>query len=645
MKMKTFKNYKYSLLLLTALGLGACSKDFLDQQPTNVISPDQAYSSLEGVNGIAANLYSRVRYEQDFSRDNESYDISRIDELYNNSAYSFGQDPLGNGYRQHYDFGLIREINLHLQGLNNVGNAITPVQQKYFIAEARFIRAMVYFQMVSRMGGIPIITEVYDYTSQPAVYAKPRDKESDVYDFIANEIDEIAEDLNFSISGNYTKNRGSKGAALALKCRAMLYAGSIAKNDAKSRSKNIYLPSGAVGIPENMANGYFQKCLDAFEEIKAMGYTLYQANTNLSENFSNAFQRKGSENKELIFIKDYDGVTILNTFTQRAIPRSQRTVNNSGSQVNPTLNLAESFEDVATRLNTPFKTNMSTEVVEDMETQSSNLSYVVYDRPADIFQGRDPRLSGTILTPGSQFRGKDVQLQAGLASWNGSGYDFKSVDVIENVSAPAGLFNGVQMTGIDGPHFRSFYTSHSGFLLRKFVDVDPGSESVGKSDVPYVVFRYGEMLLNAAEAAFELGLIPDALTYINQVRERAGGNTFRITAGELTMERIMNERRVELACEDHRFYDVKRWRIADEIWNGSQTNPTAVIYALWPYKIYRPGNATDGKWIYRRLRLRGTHVINGAVRQPLRFNLGVYYSEIPGDALGNNTLLEKNPNH
>ncbi len=633
------------LLVLTSLGLGACSDNFLDQEPSNLISTTQAYSSLEGVNGIAANLYARIRYEQDFARDNESYDISRIDELYNNSAYSFGQDPLGNGYRQYYDYGLIREINLHLQGLNNVGNAITPVQQKYFIAEARFIRAMVYFQMVSRMGGIPIITEAYDYTNQPAVYAKARDKESDVYDFIAKEVDEISDDLNLSVNGNYSKNRATKGAALALKCRAMLYAGSLARNEAKSRSKNVFLQSGAVGIPASMANGYFQKCLDAFEEIKAMGYTLYQADNNLSENFSNAFQRKGNENKELIFIRDYDGVTVLNTFTQRAIPRSQRTVNNSGSQVNPTLNLAESFEVVATRLNSPFRTNALAEVVEEMETQSSRLSYVVYDRPNDIFNGRDPRLAGTILTPGSQFRGKDVQLQAGLAVWNGTGYDFKAVDVIENVGAPVGLFNGIPMTGIDGPHFRSFYTSHSGFLLRKFVDVDPGSESVGKSDVPYVIFRYGEMLLNAAEAAFELGLMPQALAYINQLRERAGGNTFKITEGELTFERIMNERRVELACEDHRFYDVKRWRTADEIWNGSQTNPSAVLYALWPYRIYRPGHETDGKWLFRRLRLRGTHIVNGAGRQPLKFNLGVYYSDIPGNALGNNPLLEKNPNH
>jgi hypothetical protein len=642
--MKTFSTYKYSLVLLAALSISSCSKDFLDQEPTNIISTQQAYSSLDGVNGIAANLYSRVRYEQNFSTDGESYDIAMLDEFYNNSAYGNSDGAMGNGYRTYYDYGLIREINIHLQQLQHVGTAITPAQQKYFIAEARFIRAMVYFQLVARMGGVPIITEPYEYTNQPAAYAKARNKESEVYDFIAEEVDAIAPDLDLSVNGVYTKNRATTGAALALKCRAMLYAGSLAKNDVVSRSKNVILQSGAVGIPAAMANGYFGKCLDAFTKLKAKGYALYQANANLSENFTNVFLKKGSENKELIFIRDYDGVNVLNTFTQRAIPRSQRTVDNSGSQLNPTLNLAESFEVVASHANTPFKTNTGAEVIEDMETQTSNQSYVVYDNAADIFQGRDPRLAGTILTPGSQFRGKDVQLQAGLAVWNGSGYNFNAVDVIENASTAAGLYNGVQKTGIDGPHFKSFYTSHSGFLLRKFVDPDPGSEATGKSDVPYVIFRYGEMLLNAAEAAFQLGRTAEALGYINEVRARAGGDAFKITAGELTLERIMNERKVELAGEDHRFYDTKRWRIADEIWNGSLNSNTAVLYALWPYKIYRPGHATDGKWIYRRLRLRGTHIINGAIKQPLKFNVGLYYSEIPGDALGNNPLLEKNPN-
>src|SRR5690606_17349123 len=142
------------------------------QQPTNVISPEQAYSSPDGINGIAADLYARVRYEQDFAIDNESYDITRFDEAYNNSAYGFADDAWGNGYRSYYDYGLIRDINLHVAQLEHTGKNVTEAQQRYFIAEARFIRALVYFHLVSRMGGVPLITQVFEYANNPGAYAQ-----------------------------------------------------------------------------------------------------------------------------------------------------------------------------------------------------------------------------------------------------------------------------------------------------------------------------------------------------------------------------------------------------------------------------------------------------------------------------------------
>lgn len=65
----------------------------------------------------------------------------------------------------------------------------------------------------------------------------------------------------------------------------------------------------------------------------------------------------------------------------------------------------------------------------------------------------------------------------------------------------------------------------------------------------------------------------------------------KLTENELTFNRIVNERRVELAFEDHRYEDLKRWRVADEVWYNDQANKTATIYVLWPYKIYASGHA------------------------------------------------------
>lgn len=95
--------------------------------------------------------------------------------------------------------------------------------------------------------------------------------------------------------------------------------------------------------------------------------------------------------------------------------------------------------------------------------------------------------------------------------------------------------------------------------------------------------------------------------------------------------------------EDHLFNDLKRWRIADVVWDGGTTNQQAVLFALWPYKIVRPGDLSDGKFLYRRLMLRGTKLNN--YKAPIVFTLSMYYPSMPGDALTGNPLLENNPNH
>ena len=161
------------------------------------------------------------------------------------------------------------------------------------------------------------------------------------------------------------------------------------------------------------------------------------------------------------------------------------------------------------------------------------------------------------------------------------------------------------------------------------------------------------MLLNGAEAALLLNMNGVgsyngkdtktlSLDYINKVRKRAGGDEFKLNASELTFDRIINERKVELSFEDHRYYDLKRWRIADEIWEPNRDSETAVLYGLWPYKIYAPGKPVDGKWLYRKVKLehRGSATDMG---MPISFDRTMYYSTYPMNA--GNLLVEMNPNH
>lgn len=106
----------------------------------------------------------------------------------------------------------------------------------------------------------------------------------------------------------------------------------------------------------------------------------------------------------------------------------------------------------------------------------------------------------------------------------------------------------------------------------------------------------------------------------------------------LTNDIIRNERRVELAFEDHRYFDLKRWRIADKVWDGLDSNPVAVVHGLYPYRISRPGHPDNGKFIYERVRPT-------RFKKARFFRMANYYSSIDQAVINNNPKIVKNPFH
>jgi hypothetical protein len=183
--------------------------------------------------------------------------------------------------------------------------------------------------------------------------------------------------------------------------------------------------------------------------------------------------------------------------------------------------------------------------------------------------------------------------------------------------------------------------SNNGFYIKKWIDETPFSSARATgSNVKWPLFRYGEVLLNAGEAAFELGgaeNIAFALECFNDIRDRAGMPDLDETT--LTFDKIVNERRIELAFEDHRLWDMKRWRLAHVIWNGVATNPDATLYALYGYRIVDAEHPErDGKYVYDKFPAPNFIA-------PRFFQLGNYYSEISQSVLDNNPKIVKNPFH
>lgn len=637
------KKIQYILLSLLLAGGWACETDseFLDRKPAESLTAEQAFSDPAQVLSILANLYGR-QYSvyrlsdwQTFADFNEvlvTADDNLTNKWHTNNSWPFDGLEVGESQRQWttWDYAYIREINLFLARIQEA--TISEELIVAYSAEARYLRAGYYYELAKLYGGVPIILEAqtYDFSGDPSYLQVPRSTEAELYDFIIQEADTLASLLPVNPEG---KSRASAGAALAMKAQAAVYAGSLARYGTLTPS--VSLSGGAIGIPADRAEGYYTTAREAAQRIingEAGAYSLYTKNpTNLSENFAALFYDKNA-NPEVIYEEEYllkfktHGYTISNQ------PR-YGAEEEEGGALNPSLNLVQSFE----RLDNTFA---------PLPTVDAGGTPLYYENQGDIFAGRDARLGGTVILPGSSFKSQPVDIWAGVQLADGtivSGSERGQLRDLPGSATPQ------QVVGFDGPVSATNQNALAGFYVRKYLDPAPGSGRRGtQSDVPRIQYRYAEILLIAAEAAFELGDPAAAAGYMNLVRERAGF-TIPLTAADITFDRIVHERRVEFALEGQYYMDLKRFRLAHRIFDGatmnvddlrsnlgSATKRSTQPWALWSYKIYDPGAPNHGKWLFKE-------VLPSRVTAADNWQLGNYYSSISNDILTNNPKLVRQP--
>lgn len=238
----------------------------------------------------------------------------------------------------------------------------------------------------------------------------------------------------------------------------------------------------------------------------------------------------------------------------------------------------------------------------------------LYD-PANPFGNRDPRLEATIAVPGSIFLGYQFETHPdSVECW-----DYNTTPAVRR-----------QNQDVTNP-----YATFSGYCWRKYTDEDRTFRE--KSELAVHIIRYAEVLLMYAEAVNELGQMNQmAYDALRMIRERVGMPAVTETSQEKLRTIIRNERKVELAMEGLRFFDIRRWKIAESVMNGQLYGRPKGDYL----STYKPAFDENGTPVYtayaKDLRTFDTRNFN-----PARD----YLFPIPQKELDINKNLKQNPNY
>ncbi|WP_372647326.1 RagB/SusD family nutrient uptake outer membrane protein [Draconibacterium sp.] len=581
MKNKIFR----ILIIVFVLGAFSC-EDVLDRTPLDKISDSDVWEDESLMMGYVIDLYSRFpsfAYVDYFQYCDEATGSSGNSNAITNGTMSKSNVP---NDLQYWDYEYIRDLNVFLE--EAPASPISENAKQQMLGEVTAMRATAYFEMAKRYGGVPLITEVIDPYGAISDDLKKRNTEEEIYDFVDQEYTNAVNLLGNTTSQNPTA-RINKWTALALQARANLWAASIAKF-------GLVQLDGLVGVPAGRANDFYGKASAAATQvINSEVYSLYKGKSDKAQNHQYIFLDEG--NSEVMFAKEYNGVEVSQNWDHWKAPA--RFASGQGSRCNPTLDFILAFENV--------------DGSQVDYTQFFNENYL-YNDGWDIFKDKDPRLYATVLFQGVPFVNDVMQTYEGIDVG-------ETPDPANIVNNPSLSYNGVKQVGVDSRLVvGDDKTTNSGFLVRKWCDEPNLPVPANQSQVDWTIMRLAEMYLTKAEAEFQLNNKAAAATALNATRERAGISL--VDQNSITWEKIKTEWMAEFAFENKRFWDLRRWRTADQVLNH-QFKGLRIIWHYDSNKYYfLPLNAEQFNRVFRQ-----EH----------------YYLPITNSMLNNNPLLIQNP--
>ena len=559
----------YIVVLFFSLALiSSCEKaeDFLDQKPLGEYSADAVWSDLNLVETFVNGMYKNAlgwpfaierlsdyvdesHFTPDWSVTNFNKSLMTQDDLQGWSVSWATPGTLALRWGPLYLN--VRRTNIFFQ---RIGDIVTnaPQDEEFktrLTGEAYFLRALTYHKLVCLYGGVPIITKVYDLDDD---LKAARNTYEECVSFITGQLDsaamflpETADDVD-----KFDMGRATKGAALALKARVLLYAASDLHHQMSMYASGFTNPE-LLGYVGGSQLDRWQAAKDAAQDVMDMGlYDLYKKSPSvvdsIAQNFVNYFASETETEEDIL----------LQYFSTKG--------NEGWAYYNPALYCGPNgYHNWGN--NCPLG-----ELVDDYEMRDgSNFDWTNPVHKANPYANRDQRLYATILYEGVQWRTRtsDGILIDPYSKLQVGGV-FNSANTLADPIAPGLDTRQGQIEDWNG--------GYTGYYARKFVDPSLDPQYV-KQEVPFRHIRYAEVLLNYAEACIELGEFDIARDFINQIRIRAGQPELEasVTGAELR-DKYRHERRIELAYEDHRFWDVRRWIIGPDAYH--QTHAVSVKY-------------------------------------------------------------------
>ncbi len=506
----------------------ACSKvnSYLDKAESGGITDDELFSDYVQTDAFLANIYATGIGAGDWMPVYSFTYAAACDEAKCPYTFNYGTINFTSGLISPTNnpidiwaksYQNIRKANIFLKHIDAlpVNDAKQEAGKYRMKGEALFLRAFFYAELYKRYGGVPLITEPLTIDQDLQI---PRNSDEETVDFIVRNCDSAA-DLLPVVSTSENLGRATKGAAMLLKSRTLLYAASLLHN------------------PENKQEKW-QLAADAAKAV--MDLNVYR----LDDNYKTLFHTRTSP--EVIFQSTINQVwkVVDNDWVRHTEPPSQ---GGGWGNLQPLQNMVDEYE-------------------------MSNGKYITdpssgYD-PGKPYVGRDPRFYQSIIYDGCKWGGATINTYVG--------------------------------SGVDALNYNAAATK-TGYYVAKLLDENATLITSYKPGSHYWVFmRYAEALLNYAEAKNEALGVPDQSVYdaVNLVRDRKNVKMPPIAAGLSKEEmrlRIRHERRVELAFETHRFWDLRRWRIGTQegaAAYGMKVTKSGTVYTyekfLLENRVYRP---------------------------------------------------------